>query len=158
MSLYDEIISHCSRNNILSKCSEKKCNLKDIDKKRFIIIDGDNIKKGDEKSVDCIIVDLNENIDNNYRIILCELTSGNKTFKDAREKFQNSGELIVKLMKQLNYNIFKIDCLLLGKIVKNGQVVSKRYLSQPLRINGYEKRNTLINQQPCGYSIKKLYD
>lgn len=157
LSLYEDLINNCGEEYILSKCGEKKCNLKDISSKRFMILDGDNLKTGDKKSVDCIIIDLEKNTEDNYRIILCELTTGNKTFDDARQKFQDSGELIVKLMKQIDREVFKIDCLLLGKIVKNGQVVSKRYLSQPIRINGYKNKNSIINQQNCGYSIKKLY-
>ena len=157
MALHEELIAECGSENILSRCSENKCNLKDVNKKRFIILDGDNLKERDGKSVDCIIIDLKENDDNKYRVILCELTSGNKTFDDAREKFQNSGAWIIKLMKHLDKHIFKIDCLLLGKIIKNGQVVPKRYLSKPIRINGYDNKNSVINQQNCGFSIKKLY-
>lgn len=58
MTLYNELIVKCGENNLLSKCSEKNCTLKDINKGRFIILDGDNLKKSNAKSVDCIIIDL----------------------------------------------------------------------------------------------------
>ena len=157
VSLYDELVTRCGENNLLSKCSEKNCTLRDINRKRFIILDGDNLKKSDKKSVDCIIIDLKKNDDNKYRIILCELTSGNKNLDDAREKFKNSGEIILDLMRQLDEEVFKIDCLVLGKIVKNGRVVSKRYLAKPIQFSGYGNKNSVINQQNCGFSIKKLY-
>ncbi len=151
------MVIKCGENNVLSKCNEKKCTLRDVNKKRFIILDGDKLKKSEVKSVDCIIIDLKKNTDNKYRVILCELTSGNKNLDDAREKFKNSGEAILRLMSELNREVFKIDCLVLGKIVKNGRVVSKRYLSKPIMFSGYGNRNSIINQQNCGFSIEKLY-
>lgn len=156
MELHDKLIGYCGKKYILSKCSEKNCNLKDITRE-FIILDGDNIKDNQEKSVDCIIIDSRKNIDDAYRVILCELTSSSKKIDDAREKFENSGKLIVNIMKDINMPIYKIDCLLLGKIVKNGQTIPKKYLTKPVKINGYSNKNTIINQQKCGFSINELY-
>ena len=62
---------------------------------------------------------IRENTDGKYRVILCELTSGRKKYEDSREKFLRSGELIINIMKKLDMDIFKIDCLLLGKIKNN---------------------------------------
>ena len=117
MDLKDELTLYFGENNILSKCSENKCNLKGLTK-NFIILDGDNIKTNPERSVDCIIIDSRENIEGKYRIILCELTSGKKKYEDSIEKFLRSGNLIINLMKKLNKEIFKIDCLFWVKLRK----------------------------------------
>ena len=120
-------------------------------------MDGDNIKTNPEKSVDCIIIDSRENIEGKYRVILCELTSGRKKYEDSREKFLRSGELIINIMKKLDMDIFKIDCLLLGKIKNNGQTINIKRLNKPLRFEGYQKVNSIINLQRCGYDINDLY-
>ena len=156
MDLKKELIDYLDGKYILSKCNENKCNLKGLNN-NFIILDGDNIKTNPEKSVDCIIIDSRENIEGKYRVILCELTSGSKKYDDSIEKFSRSGELIIKLMKKLNKDIFKIDCLLLGKIKINGQTVNIKRFNKPLRFEGYSKVNSIINLQRCGYDINELY-
>lgn len=156
MDLKQAFVDCLGEKNILSKCSENKCNLKGINN-NFIILDGDNIKINPEKSVDCIIIDSRENTDGKYRVILCELTSGRKKYEDSREKFLRSGELIINIMKKLDMDIFKIDCLLLGKIKNNGQTINIKRLNKPLRFEGYPKVNTIINLQTCGYDINDLY-
>ena len=156
MNLKDELVNYLGDNNLLSKCSENKCNLKGITND-FIILDGDNIKSRPEKSVDCIIIDSRENIEGQYRIILCELTSGSKRYDDSIEKFLRSGELIIAIMNDLNRDIFKIDCLLLGKIKKNGQTINIKRFNKPLRFEGYSKGNSIINLQKCGFDINELY-
>lgn len=156
LDLKDELTEYFGENNILSKCSENKCNLKGITK-NFIILDGDNIKTDPEKSVDCIIIDSRMNIEGKYRVILCELTSGKKKYEDSIEKFLRSGNLIINLMKKLNKEIFKIDCLLLGKIKKNGQTVNIKRFNKPVRFHNFPNGNSLINLQECGYDLKGLY-
>ena len=54
-------------------------------------------------------------------------------------------------------DIFKIDCLLLGKIKNNGQTINIKRLNKPLRFEGYQKVNSIINLQRCGYDINDLY-
>jgi len=60
-------------------------------------------------------------------------------------------------MKKLDMDIFKIDCLLLGKIKNNGQTINIKRLNKPLRFEGYQKVNSIINLQRCGYDINDLY-
>ena len=53
----------------LSRCREGACTLKDISRENYFIIDGDEIKNSAEKSVDCIIINLKNDNENNYEII-----------------------------------------------------------------------------------------
>ena len=141
---------------ILSKCKENKCALKDIKRENYLIIDGDEFKRtSNEKSVDCIIIKLDSNSEGKYRIILCELTSGKKPLSDSKEKFQASGKLIIETLNELNENIYKIDCLLVGKIENNGKNIISKALTSPLRITGYEKP-AHIQKENCGFSITEL--
>lgn len=153
MDLKQALVDCLGEKNILSKCSENKYNLKGINNNFYYIMDGDNIKtKPEKKSVDCIIIDSREKYWwKKYRVILCELTSGRKNYDDSREKFLRSGELTINIMKKLDMDIFKIDCLLLGKIKNNGQTINIKRLNKPLRFEGYQKVNTIINLQTCGY-------
>ena len=142
--------------HFLTKCKEKNCSLKDIKRENYLIIDGDEFKKNSaEKSVDCIIIKLKPNSEGKYRIILCELTSGKKLLSDAKEKFQSSGKLIIKALNELNESIYKIDCLLVGKIENNGKNIISKALIPSLRITGYEKP-VHIQKENCGFSITEL--
>ena len=58
-------------------------------------------------------------------------------------------------MNDLNENIYKIDCLLVGKLKQNGKSSGKKALIPPIRIDGYIKP-AHIRLEPCGFSIKKL--
>ena len=60
-------------------------------------------------------------------------------------------------MSELDESIYKIDCLFLGKIVKNGKNISKKHLLKPINIPGCNKHDAFIIQKYCGFSIKKLY-
>ena len=96
LTIAEKFKEEFDENYILSKCRENKCSLKDINQRDYLILDGDGLKETDEeKSVDCIIIDLNQNPNNEYRIILCELTAGSKTLSDSHEKFKSSGKLII---------------------------------------------------------------
>lgn len=136
-----------------SKCKEKDCALVGINNNYFII-NGDTIKENDEKSVDCIIIDLRET-EEKYKIILCELTSGNKNIRDAQDKFKSSGKLIINYLYELNATVYSIDCLLLGKIVKNGKSIDKKELMRKFRIEGHNA-NMIIQNEKCGYDISQL--
>lgn len=136
-----------------SKCREHDCALVGINSNYFII-NGDTIKENDEKSVDCIIIDLRET-EEKYKIILCELTSGNKNIRDAQEKFKSSGKLIINHLDKINVTVYSIDCLLLGKIVKNGKSIDKKELMRKFRIDGHDK-NMIIQNEKCGYDISQL--
>lgn len=113
-----------------SKCRENDCALVGINNNYFII-NGDTIKENDEKSVDCIIIDLRET-EEKYKIILCELTSGNKNIRDAQDKFKSSGKLIINHLDKIDATIYSIDCLLLGKIVKNGKSIDKKRINEKI--------------------------
>lgn len=158
MDLKSRLEEKFGRKNILDKCNEG-CALKDVSRKNFIIISGDDVKnpKSDESSVDCIIIDLRKNDDGEYRVILCELTKSTKELDKAKSKFRDSGKLIIESMKEFDESIYKIDCLLLGNIVKNGKNISKKHLLKPLNIQGYNKKDAIIIQKYCGFSIKELY-
>ena len=136
-----------------SKCKENNCSLIGINNNYFIV-NGDAIKENDEKSVDCIIIDLRE-IEEKYKIILCELTSGDKNIKDARNKFKSSGKLIIDHLDKINATVYSIDCLLLGKIVKNGKSIDKKELMRKFRIEGHNA-NMIIQNEKCGYNISQL--
>lgn len=139
----------------LSKCKENNCALVGITNNYFII-NGDAIKEtDDEKSVDCIIIDLRLNEENKYKIILCELTSSDKNIKDAKNKFKSSGKLIVNYLNCIDESVYSINCLLLGKIVKNGKSIDKKELLQKFRIEGYNA-NVIIQNEKCGYNISQL--
>ena len=143
-------------NLILSKCKENRCSLKDIRQEDYLIIDGDQFKENNnEKSVDCIIIDLNQNLENEYRVILCELTAGKKLLYDCKNKFQSSGELIVKTMNDFDESIFKIECLMLGKIKKNGRTMAQKALTSAIKIEGHT-RPVYIKYKECGFSISDL--
>ena len=90
MNISNEFEKKYGKQNILNKCRENKCHLKDINKKDYLILSGDDIKSkyDGEKSVDCIIIDLNKNLEDEYRIILCELTKGTKELKEAEKKLK----------------------------------------------------------------------
>lgn len=139
----------------LNKCKDKGCSLKDVSKEDYFIINGDKLEKLDKKSVDCIIIDLKEYYDNEYKIILCELTKGTKELKDAVEKFQSSGELIIKYLNDLDASVYTINCLLLGKIVKNGKIIDKKQLLNKFKVKGYDC-TLLIQNEKCDFSIKQL--
>ena len=138
----------------LSKCREKNCALVGLSKDYFII-NGDTIKKWGEKSVDCIIIDLRKNNDQKFKIILCELTSGNKNIRDARDKFKSSGKLIINYLNTIGEKIYRIDCLLLGKIKKNGKSIDNKKLMRKFRIEGYNS-SIIIQNEKCGYNISLL--
>ena len=158
LDLKEKLKKKFGAKNILRKCNES-CALKDISHKNFIILAGDNIKnqKMNESSVDCIIIDLRKNQENKYRVILCELTTSTKELDKAKNKFEDSGKLIIETMNEFGESIYKIDCLLLGQIVKNGKNINRKHLLKPINIKGYDKRDAVINQKYCGYSIKDLY-
>ena len=115
MDIKDKLIKKFGQKNILAKCNQG-CALKDISRKNFIIISGDDVKNpnNQEISVDCIIIDLRKNKQGKYRIILCELTTKNKTLNKIKNKFQDSGKLIVESLNEFDESIYQIDCLLLG--------------------------------------------
>lgn len=143
-------------NIILSKCKENNCSLKDIKKEDYLIVNGDQFKKNsNEKSVDCIIIDLNQNLENKYRIILCELTAGKKPLSDCKNKFQSSGEYIVQTMNDIDESIYEIDCLMIGKIKENGRTMAQKALTSSIRIKGYA-RPIYIKNKECGFSISNL--
>lgn len=139
----------------LSKCKENTCSLKDIKQHEYVIIDGDQFKDNDEKSVDCIIIDLNQNSEGKYRIILCELTNGKKPLSDCQDKFKSSGKVIVNTMDELDESIYKINCLLVGKIKQNGKTMAQKALTFHLRIEGYVKP-VIVQFKQCGFSISDL--
>lgn len=140
----------------LSRCREGACTLKDISRENYFIIDGDEIKNSAEKSVDCIIINLKNDNENNYEIILCELTTGKKDLKDAILKFKASGKLIIEYLSQINKHVTKIKCLLLGDIKENGKVIDGKILNaNQFMIEGFSKKN-IIQNESCGYSITKL--
>ena len=68
MSLKNKFEKTYGTSFTLSKCREKNCALVGLSKDYFII-NGDTIKKGDGKSVDCIIIDLRKNNDQKFKII-----------------------------------------------------------------------------------------
>ena len=80
---------------------------------------------------------MNQNPNNEYRIILCELTAESKTLSDSHEKFKSSGKLIIETMNCLNESIYRIDCLLVGKLKQNGKGSGKKALTSPIRIDGH---------------------
>lgn len=140
----------------LKRCRQNQCALKNVSVDKYFIIDGDSIKSPGDKSVDCIIVDLEQNEENTYRIILCELTKGEKDIKDAIKRFQSSGKLIIKYLDEINKVICKFDCLFLGNITRNGKPIDKKVLIlKKFRISGYDKNNLIINKN-CGYDIDEL--
>ena len=153
MNLQSKFEEEYGNDYTLRKCKENDCQLKDISQDYFII-DGDAIKKSDEKSVDCIIIDLNETKEEKH-VILCELTSGNKNLKDAKEKFISSGKLIIDYLTKINEPIYKIDCLLLGTIIKNGKPIDRKELLRKFKIQGHDE-NLIIQNEKCGFSITQL--
>lgn len=139
----------------ISKCKDKGCSLKDISKENYLILNGDEIKASNEKSVDCIIIDLRANKNKKFRIILCELTKGSKEINNALLKFKNSGKLIINYMDEINESVYKIDCLLLGKITKNGKVIDKKQLLNKFKIEGFNK-SLIIQNEKCNFSIEEM--
>ena len=85
-----------------------------------------------DNSVDCIIIQKNP-IEYQYKIILCELTSGSKNFKVLRRKFKNSGEEICSVFNKFNLNIHSLKCIFLGDIKNMSRV--KKELNKPLVIS-----------------------
>ncbi len=138
------------------RCKENNCALKNISREKWYIIDGDKIKDDGDKSVDCIIINLNQE-ENGHRIVLCELTTGNKNINDAIDKFKASGELIINYLKEkMNKSVYKLDCLVLGDITEHGKTIDKKVLLRnQFRINGLNNK-IIINRQNCGYSITEL--
>ena len=156
MTISEKFNEEFDEKYILSKCRENKCSLRDINQKDYLIIDGDRLKENDdEKSVDCIIIDLNQNPQGKYRVILCELSAGRKTISDTQEKFKSSGKLIIETMNEFNETIFRIDCLLVGRLKHNGKNIGEKALTPPIRIDGYVKP-AHIRLEKCGFSIKEL--
>lgn len=143
-------------NYSLQRCKENNCALKNISREKWYIIDGDKIKDDGDKSVDCIIINLNQE-ENGHRIVLCELTTGNKNINDAIDKFKASGELIINYLKEkMNKSVYKLDCLVLGDITEHGKTIDKKVLLRnQFRINGLNNK-IIINRQNCGYSITEL--
>lgn len=156
LSLKEEFERKFGSQYTLRRCKQNDCALRDISRNEFFIIDGDAIKEPGEKSVDCIIVDLNSNDEDEYKVILCELTSGEKDIKDATKRFESSGKLIMNHLHELNKSIYKIDCLFLGGITRNGKPIEKKeLLSNKFKIEGLDRIN-LIHRENCGYSIRDL--
>lgn len=138
-----------------SKCKDKGCTLQDISKKHYFMLNGDKIKKSSDNSVDCIIIDLRKNKDKKYKIILCELSDGTKTLTNAIKKFQGSGKLIINHLDEVDEKVSRINCLLIGRITKNGKVIDKKQLLKKFKIEGYDK-SLIIQTAGCGYSITQL--
>lgn len=156
MNIADKFKQTYGEKYILPKCRERKCVLKDVSQKNYLIIDGDEFKETpSEKSVDCIIVDLIPNSDGEYRVILCELTSGSKLLSDTQAKFKSSGKLIIDALNDIEVSICKIDCLLLGKIKRNGKNIASKAFTPSLRIDGF-KRPVHIQNENCGFSINDI--
>ena len=152
MSLKEDFEEKYGTQYTIRKCKQNNCALKDISQDYFII-NGDTIKEAGDKSVDCIIINMNSNEDDEYKIILCELTKGEKDIKDATNRFKASGKLIIEYLKNINKAVYKIDCLFLGNITKNGKAIDKKVLnSNKFRIEGLDRIN-LIQNENCGYSI-----
>lgn len=155
MSLKEEFEEKYGNQYTLRKCKENNCALKDISQDYFII-DGDEIKESGDKSVDCIIIDLNVNEEDKYKIILCELTKGKKDIQDAIKRFQSSGKLIINRLKEMNKEVYSINCLFLGDITRNGKSIDKKVLIlNDFFIDGLDKKNIIQNEN-CGFSITSL--
>lgn len=140
----------------LRRCKENYCALKNVSRDKYYIIDGDSIKNPGEKSVDCIIINLNQNEENKYNIVLCELTTNDKDIKDAIKRFKASGKLIINRLNEINKFVNKFDCLVLGNITQNGKPIGKKVLIlNKFRIEGFDAINIIQNER-CGYDITKL--
>ena len=100
---------------------------------------------GFKQHFDCIIIKLKTNLDNKYDIILCELTSGSRDLKKVRQKFEDSGSLVVNVMKNMGEEINNISCLLLGKIKDNGQRITYKNLLNPVFIKGFKRNDIYFN-------------
>lgn len=156
MSLKTEFEEKFGNEYTLKRCRQKNCALKNVSNNKYFIINGDLIKDPDDKSVDCIIVDLEQNEENKYKIILCELTKGKKDINDAIKRFQSSGKMIITLLDDIDKDIYKIDCLFLGNITQNGKPIDKKVLIlNKFRIEGFNKINLITNKN-CGYDIAEL--
>lgn len=156
MSLKTEFEEKFGDEYTLKRCRQNRCALKNVSKDKYFIINGDLIKDSGDKSVDCIIVDLEQDEENKYKIILCELTKGEKDINDAIKRFQSSGKLIINRLDEINKLIYKIDCLFLGNITKNGKPIDKKVLIlHKFRIEGFNKINLITNKN-CGYDIAEL--
>ncbi len=149
----------------IDSCKEKGCGLKDIDKKKYLIINGDKVEKSKKndftrKSVDCIIIQKSPLNSGGYKIILCELTSGGKNTKDLKEKFKNSGEEISKSFRKFNLKISSFKCVFLGELKNDNR--TKRELRKPFNISGLIVNENasvanIIKKYPCNsLSIKNL--
>ena len=157
MGFKQHFINEYGENYILDKCAEKGCFFKDIKKEDYVILDGDGLeKRNGRSSVDCIIIKLKTNLDNKYDIILCELTSGSKDLKKVRQKFEDSGSLVVNVMKNMGEEINNISCLLLGKIKDNGQRITYKNLLNPVFIKGFKRNDIFIRKESCEYSINNF--
>lgn len=157
MGFKQRFIEEYSENYILDKCKEKGCFFKDIRKEDYVILDGDGLEKRNGKSsVDCIVVGLKTNLDNKHDIILCELTSGSKDLKKVRQKFEDSGGLVVNIMESMGEEINNISCLLLGKIKDNGQKMICKNLMNPISIREFGRNDIFIRKEDCGYSVNNF--
>lgn len=155
MSLKVEFEGKYGNQHTLRRCRQNNCALKDISKD-YLIINGDTIKDEGDKSVDCIIINLNSNEEAKYKIILCELTKGEKDINDAIKRFKSSGKLIINHLRGINKSVYRVDCLLLGNITKNGKNIDKKVLiSNKFKIEGLNRINIIQNEN-CGYSITNL--
>lgn len=140
----------------LRRCKENDCALKNVSRNKYYIIDGDSIKNPGEKSVDCIIINLNQNEENKYNIILCELTKKDKDIQDAIKRFKASGKLIINHLNEINKIVNKFDCLVLGNITQNGKPIGKKVLIlNKFKIEGLNTINIIQNKN-CGFDITKL--
>lgn len=148
------------KNIVISKCKENDCRLKDIKKEEYLTLDGDGIFKHQNiqgKSVDCIVVNRKTESDGSYKIIFCELSSGDKSIKTLHEKFKNSAKHMLKTCKEIGINSFNIILIYLGKLKQNGKRSSNQIktLKKPIRIEGYEKPCEILNES-CDFSINEL--
>lgn len=156
MSLKAEFEEKYGASYTLKKCKQNNCALKDISSKKYFIINGDTIKERDEKSVDCIIIDLKSNDDGKYKIILCELTTGSKDINDAISRFKSSGKLIINRLNGIDKSVYNINCLVLGNITKNGKSIDRKKLAlTKFKIEGLNKK-LMVNSKGCGFSITEF--
>ena len=119
-------------------------------------MNGDNIVrclKVDEKSVDFIV--FAKKIKNKkVEVVLCEVTTGRKTFDDVLQKIRSSGKYILKVFEELGYSVWNFDCIYLG----NYKNESRLPICQGFTIPGFWRNDLTSYNYECGVNISQIPD
>jgi len=146
--------SRFDRANVFRSECKEGCKLNG-DLSNYLILNGDEIKTAlnlhDIGSADCILIDKND-IDGEYKIILCELST-NKPSKKVKKQLSGSGEHIVEVFEKNNLKIKDICCLFLGKYSDKTSIRKSYTVNIP---NFFRNDIQIINKGCHNFDISDL--